>query len=80
MDGSEGAPPGIAAEPRISAWWYVGHVFMWVVTGLICYVIYRDERPLRARRHLIVSIWLGFAVWIPIILIMALIDIALTAH
>ena len=77
VNGSEDTPSGIAAEPRISAWWYVGHVFLWIITGLICYVVYKDERPRQARHHLITSIWLGFAVWIALILIMALFDIAL---
>ena len=77
MAGSEGAPPGVAPEPNISVWWHVGHVSMWVVTGPICYVTYKDEWPRQARHRLATSIWIGFAVWISLILLMVLLDAAL---
>lgn len=64
-------------EPRLSRWWYVGHVFLWIVTGLICYLAYRNDRPIQARHHLITSVWLGIVVWfvIPLVL-MALVGVA----
>lgn len=46
-----------------SKWWYVGHLLFWVVTGLICYVLYKDTHPREARHHLITSIWLQMVVW-----------------
>lgn len=39
--------------------WYVGHVLFWVITGLVCYVLWKDKNPVVARRHLIHSIWIG---------------------
>ena len=39
--------------------WYFGHVFFWVITGLICYILWKDKNPGAARKHLIHSIWLG---------------------
>ena len=39
--------------------WYVGHVFFWVITGLICYILWKDKNQKAARKHLIHSIWLG---------------------
>ena len=39
--------------------WYVGHLFFWIITGLICYIIWKDRNLEAARSHLIHSIWLG---------------------
>ena len=39
--------------------WYVGHLFLWVITGLVCYVVWKDKNAEAARKHLIHSIWLG---------------------
>ena len=49
--------------------WYVAHAFFWVITGLICYLLYKDTNPKAARKHLITSIWLSFAIWLGISLI-----------
>ncbi len=46
-------------SPTPSKIWYVGHVFFWVITGLVCYVLWKDKNQEAARRHLIHSIWLG---------------------
>ncbi len=39
--------------------WYVGHIFFWVITGLVCYILWKDKNLEAARKHLIHSIWLG---------------------
>jgi len=49
--------------------WYVGHLFFWVVTGLICFVLYKDTHPKEARHHLITSIWLQMVVWAVLMLV-----------
>ncbi len=49
---------------RPSPLWYIGHIFFWVITGLICYLVWKDRNIEAARRHLIHSIWLGIAVWV----------------
>ena len=46
--------------------WYVGHAFFWVITGLICFILWEEKNPDAARRHLIHSIWIG--VVIPVVL------------
>lgn len=55
-----------------SKWWYLGHIFFWVITGLICYLIYKDTNRPAAKKHLIHSIWVTFAVWIPITILFAI--------
>lgn len=42
-----------------SYWWWVGHVFFGMITGLVCYVVWKDENPKAAKKHLIHSIWVG---------------------
>lgn len=37
------------------AWW-IGHLFMGIVTGLAVYVLYKDKNPPAAKRHLIFSL------------------------
>ena len=39
--------------------WYVGHVFFWIITGLICYILWKERNIESARKHLKHSIWLG---------------------
>ncbi len=58
--------------PAPSKWWYIGHAFLGVITGLACYVLYKDKNPQMARRHLITSIWFPIAVWVGLSLVLAL--------
>lgn len=48
-----------AAEKPHVVWW-VAHVFLGVISGLVVYVLYKDKNPAAARRHLIFSVivWL----------------------
>ena len=46
--------------------WYVGHLLFWIITGLICYVLWKDKNEKAARKHLIHSIWIGL---VPAILV-----------
>jgi len=50
-----------------SKWWYVGHIFCWVITGLICYILWKEENLKAAKKHLIHSIWIGIIGYVPII-------------
>lgn len=38
--------------------WYLAHVLMWVVSGFVCYLIWKDENPQAAKKHLMHSLWL----------------------
>ena len=40
--------------------WYLGHVILGIITGLVCYVLYKETHPKEAKSHLLHSIWLGF--------------------
>ena len=52
--------------PKIpSKLWWIGHIFFGIITGLICYILWKDENPKAAKKHLIHSIWLGFVAYIP---------------
>ena len=51
-------------QKKPSFLWYIGHVFFGIITGLVCYVIWKDENPKAAKWHLIHSIWLPFAIYI----------------
>ena len=31
--------------------WYVGHLFLWVITGLVCYVVWKDKNAEAARKR-----------------------------
>ena len=48
-----------AAEKPHIVWW-VAHIFLGVISGLVVYVLYKDKNPAAARKHLIFSviIWL----------------------
>ena len=63
-------PPKTETPSKI---WYVGHLLFWVVTGLVCYVLWKDRNLEAARKHLIHSVWLG------LILPMSLFGIAFAA-
>ena len=52
-----------------SNWWWVAHFFFGVMTGLACYVLWKDENLKAAKKHLIHSIWLGVVVSIVLIAI-----------
>lgn len=40
--------------------WYVAHIFFSILTGLICYILWKDKNPKMAKKHLILSIPLSF--------------------
>ena len=47
----------------VSSWWYIGYAFLGLTAGLAFYVLYKEQMPQVARRHLIMSIWLPAIVW-----------------
>ena len=61
--------------PVPSKWWYLGHAFFWIITGLVVYVLYKDTNKAAARAHLIVSIFLGVAGAIVFIGIMVVVEL-----
>lgn len=42
--------------------WWIAHVFLWVVSGLACYVLWKEKNLEAARKHLIHSLWIGIVV------------------
>ena len=42
-----------------SNWWWVGHAFFGIFTGLVCYIVWKDDNANAAKKHLIHSIWIG---------------------
>jgi len=40
--------------------WYLAHIFFSILTGLICYILWKDKNPKMAKKHLILSIPLTF--------------------
>lgn len=54
--------------PRPSSLWYLGHIFIGIVSGLICYLLWHEKNKKAAKKHLIVSIVLSF---VPAIIVLA---------
>ena len=57
------------SSERISYWWYLGYATMGITVGLVFYVLHKEPMPQTARRHLIMSIWMPLAFWVPIYMI-----------
>lgn len=56
-----------------SNWWWVGHLFFGIITGLVVYVTWKEENPKMAKKHLIHSIWIGLIVcFLPVIFILVM--------
>ena len=55
-----------------SKWWYLGHLFFWVISGLVCYALYKESNKPAAKRHLIRSLWFPVAVWFPATILLGL--------
>ena len=68
---------GDGQPPVPSKWWYVGHAFFWVITGLVVYILYKDTNKEAARKHLIVSLVLGIVVAIAFVALMVVVELAL---
>lgn len=68
-----------AAAPVPSKWWYVGHLFFWVITGLVVYILYKDTNKEAARKHLIVSLVLGVVAAIVVIAVLVVAEMAMCA-
>lgn len=41
-------------KPRVI--WYVAHIFLGVISGLVVYVLYKDKNPAAAKHHLVFSV------------------------
>lgn len=52
--------------------WYLAHIFFSIITGLICYILWKDKNPKMAKKHLICSIPLTFVPMIWILLLVVL--------
>ena len=61
-------------DEKPSMLWWVAHVFLGVISGLVVYVLYKDKNPASARRHLIFSI----IIWVVLAVIGTGISIALS--
>lgn len=62
MDATDPELPATVPGPRKpSGWWWVGHVFFGLLSGLVCYFSWRKTDKDAAVRHLLHSIWLGIA-------------------
>ena len=62
--------------PVPSKWWYVGHLFFWVITGLVVYILYKDTNREAARKHLIVSLVLGIVVFVALVGLLLAVEVA----
>ena len=49
--GAGGGNGGMGAAPVPSKWWYVGHLFFGVITGLVVYILYNDTNQEAARKQ-----------------------------
>ena len=58
---SEGPPAGPVQAGSPSRLWWVAHVFCWVISGLVCYLVWKDRNREAARRHLVHSLWIPIA-------------------
>ena len=66
------APPPARGPSRL---WYVGHVFLGVISGLVCYLVWRDQDIKAARRHLVWSMVITIIIgifWAALIVLAAL--------
>ena len=72
--GSNNSGTGVAPVP--SKWWYVGHLFFWVITGLVVYILYKDTNKEAARKHLIVSLVLGIVACVAVFVVLLLWEVA----
>ena len=77
--GSSGGTGAAGAAPVPSKWWYVGHLFFWVITGLVVYILYKDTNKEAARKHLIVSLVLGVVAAIVVIAVLVAVEMAMCA-
>ena len=75
--GTGTAGQGGDRPPVPSKWWYVGHLFFWVITGLVVYILYKDTNKEAARKHLIVSLVLGIVAVAVVVISLAAIEIAM---
>ena len=66
---------GDTSPPVPSKFWYVAHLFLWVISGLVVYVLYKDTNRAMARRHLIVSLVLGAVVAVVFVAIMVAVEL-----
>lgn len=42
--------------------WYFLHLFLWIMTGLLCYMSWRKKNPAAAKKQLIHSVWIGLII------------------
>ena len=43
--------------------WWVAHLFLGVVSGLVVYILYKDKNPAAAKQHLVFSI----VIWVVLV-------------
>ncbi len=59
------SPAASPAAPWPSRAWYIVHILLGVLSGIIVFVLYRHDNPRAARHHLLVSI--GLTVLVPLV-------------
>ena len=60
LDDGDGYSDTLATPSKV---WWVAHVVFWIISGLICYLVWKDRNREAAKRHLIHSLWLPFAAY-----------------
>ncbi len=60
------------ARQAPSRLWWVAHVFFWVISGLICYLVWKDRNNDAAKKHLIHSLWIPIVIYGFLMVILAL--------
>lgn len=43
--------------------WWIGHVFLGLITGIICYIAWKDDNKKAAKKHLVWSLIIMIVVW-----------------
>lgn len=61
--------------PRPCRFWYLAHLFFGVLSGVLCYAMWRNRNRSAAKMHLIHSIWLPIPAFIPAAVIAAVLSV-----
>ena len=60
---------------QIPKWWFLAHVFLGIISGLVVFILWKKKNKRAATIHLIHSIWIPIVIFVVSISVVIMMDL-----